>query len=127
LCPPTGPAWGWHSAILQAFCPEPAAAPGEDTYVTPQKQEKKLASLSAMADMGMIAMLHRMPRSCARYAPKDVQVSSIVAYTRLTGTKYRLAKPLTLQENEDLLLRLDTLEPAPQTSGVKEIQRMLQG
>ncbi len=47
----------------------------------------------------------------SRYAPKDVPVSSIIVYTQLTEKKYRMAKPPTLQENEDLLLRLDTVEP----------------
>lgn len=48
----------------------------------------------------------------ARYAPRDVPVSGITAYTRLAEGKFRLAKPPTLQENEDLLLRLDTEESA---------------
>ena len=79
LCPPTGPAWDWHSAILEAFCPEPAASPGEDTYVIRKKQEKLASDLNfepflslsyvvflsfyrlRWIHMGMIAMHHRMP------------------------------------------------------------------
>ncbi|CAK9031054.1 unnamed protein product [Durusdinium trenchii] len=52
------------------------------------------------------------------YAPKDVQVSGILVYTRLKKKKFNLAKPPTLQENEDLLLRLDTIEYDGEVNGV---------
>ncbi|CAJ1406655.1 unnamed protein product [Effrenium voratum] len=44
------------------------------------------------------------------YAPKDVHVSAMLVYARLAEKKFVLAKPQTLRENEDLLLRLDTEE-----------------
>ncbi|CAK9028298.1 unnamed protein product [Durusdinium trenchii] len=56
--------------------------------------------------------------SACRYAPKDVQVSGILVYTRLKKKKFNLAKPPTLQENEDLLLRLDTIEYDGEVNGV---------
>ncbi|CAJ1353031.1 unnamed protein product [Effrenium voratum] len=47
------------------------------------------------------------------YAPKDVHVSAMLVYARLAEKKFVLAKPQTLRENEDLLLRLDTEECHP--------------
>ena len=40
-------------------------------------------------------------------------MSAMLVYARLAEKKFVLAKPQTLRENEDLLLRLDTEECHP--------------